>query len=653
MPSGRKILTAAEKEERRNLKAKEKALENQRLIAAGNDQRRSKEKAYENTVWTKGKVDEQNAYDANKGRKRASSTVQSSEKTKKPKQCQPQVEQERLSEDEDEVPPKPKKKSRPPRAAVIDESDDEGAAQEAKPAAKASKAPSAATATKSKKSKTTATKLKPNIIAEGVSDESAADYDDGSDEDSEEDEEGDDEEAPADPRLSSQLDIHVGELLHHTHSIPVIIDPPTYRCKKRTESDHEMRPSKPDSLFDDDVIVHRSDNAPDFSDEDVLIPSAPRRSASRASSIRASSIRSLSSGAGNIPETDYDDHPPDDDVDMEDHDEKESVAPPSPPPKKHKEKSARERKADKEKPHVQPMVKPEDSRRPRQGTSKLPPPTQDRPEHTFHNSARVGFPPLGKDFRLADQTPEMRTVLINSIELVRKHGLLDNAYPPAMKSRAGYAKQVMLQAAQGHSAAEHIVARLKEDPRLSRWLGNLVTDRLSTLRSGAKTRADNIVAGSYGFGHFLHEGDIKNLVNEKIQEDKFIFPYDDTKEEWFTNGDLAVRYRSYFKGRRAKHEDDLEMPDTIIALAATAIFCSLSQYQLTGKKQTIKFNESVYETTYRNHLATIAKTRAGAKNATAILMHNIFKDVTQLRPGSGVPSTGGTLISMVEVPDSD
>jgi hypothetical protein len=154
------------------------------------------------------------------------------------------------------------------------------------------------------------------------------------------------------------------------------------------------------------------------------------------------------------------------------------------------EKSARERKADKEvrcilghnkaltfpsqKPHVQPMAKPEDSRRPRQGTSKLPP-TQDRPEHTFHNSARVGFPPLGKDFRLADQTPEMRTVLINSIELVRKHGLLDNAYPPAMKSRAGYAKQVMLQAAQGHSAAEHIVARLKEDPRLSRWLGNLVS----------------------------------------------------------------------------------------------------------------------------------------------------------------------------------
>jgi hypothetical protein len=44
------------------------------------------------------------------------------------------------------------------------------------------------------------------------------------------------------------------------------------------------------------------------------------------------------------------------------------------------------------------------------------------------------------------------------------------------------------------------------------------------------------------------------------------------KEEWFTNGDLAVRYRSYFKGRRAKHEDDLEMPDTIIALAATAVY---------------------------------------------------------------------------------
>ncbi|KAJ7367529.1 hypothetical protein DFH08DRAFT_795690 [Mycena albidolilacea] len=66
------------------------------------------------------------------------------------------------------------------------------------------------------------------------------------------------------------------------------------------------------------------------------------------------------------------------------------------------------------------------------------------------------------------------------------------------------------------------------------------------------------------------------------------------------------------------------------------------EYQLKGQKQTIKLNESVYETTYHNHLVTIAKTHAGAKNATSILMHNVFKDVMQLRPGVGVPSTGGT-----------
>ncbi|KAJ7856084.1 hypothetical protein B0H14DRAFT_3865070 [Mycena olivaceomarginata] len=59
-------------------------------------------------------------------------------------------------------------------------------------------------------------------------------------------------------------------------------------------------------------------------------------------------------------------------------------------------------------------------------------------------------------------------------------------------------------------------------------------------------------------------------------------------------------------------------------------------------KETIKLNKSVYETTYHNHLVTIAKTHAGAKNATSILMHNVFKDVMQLRPGAGVPSTGGT-----------
>ncbi|KAJ7796671.1 hypothetical protein B0H14DRAFT_2619650 [Mycena olivaceomarginata] len=70
-------------------------------------------------------------------------------------------------------------------------------------------------------------------------------------------------------------------------------------------------------------------------------------------------------------------------------------------------------------------------------------------------------------------------------------------------------------------------------------------------------------------------------------------------------------------------------------------------------KETIKFNVSVDETTYRNHLATIAKTRAGAKNMTSILMHNIFKNVMQLQTGAGVPSTGDTHINIVEAPYSD
>ncbi|KAJ7323841.1 hypothetical protein DFH08DRAFT_817324 [Mycena albidolilacea] len=78
-----------------------------------------------------------------------------------------------------------------------------------------------------------------------------------------------------------------------------------------------------------------------------------------------------------------------------------------------------------------------------------------------------------------------------------------------------------------------------------------------------------------------------------------------------------------------------------------------SAQECKADKKTIKLNKSVYETTYHNHLATIVKMHVGAKNATSILMHNVFKDVTQLRPGAGVPSTGGTLINIVKVPDSD
>ncbi|KAF7336395.1 hypothetical protein MVEN_02188100 [Mycena venus] len=336
MANGRKTLSAEEKAERRELKAKEKALEEQRLIAAGNDRRKSKEKAYENTVWTKGKIDEQNGYDASKGRKRASSTAKSSEKTKKSKRCQPQGEQERLSEEEEEiVPSKPKRKSRPPPPAIIDESDEESPAHGAKPTAKTSRATSTATGAKSKKSKksnATVMKQKPNIIAEGVSDDSTEDDEsqsDASDEDSEGDKEGDDEEGGS--VASAQLNRERPQILNRRRS--------SASMSKRAESDCEMHnPSKPDGLFSDAVIVHRGDNAPDYSDEDVPIPSVPRRSTSR-----ASSIRSFSSGADNVPDTDYDGHPDEmhnEDVDMEEYsDEKESVTPPPPPPPPPKKQS--------------------------------------------------------------------------------------------------------------------------------------------------------------------------------------------------------------------------------------------------------------------------------------------------------------------------
>lgn len=87
------------------------------------------------------------------------------------------------------------------------------------------------------------------------------------------------------------------------------------------------------------------------------------------------------------------------------------------------------------------------------------------------------------------------------------------------------------------------------------------------------------------------------------------------------------------------------MPDAIAAMAANVVsyffllapgWCpdihlevlgSLSEYQLTGRRQKIQFTESAYEGTYRYHLKSIADARATAPTTVAQLMHEMYMAV--------------------------
>ncbi|KAJ6610576.1 hypothetical protein B0H10DRAFT_406994 [Mycena sp. CBHHK59/15] len=244
--------------------------------------------------------------------------------------------------------------------------------------------------------------------------------------------------------------------------------------------------------------------------------------------------------------------------------------------------------------------------------------------------------------KLTDQTPEIHAVLSGAIKIIRILCILVEAYP-ILKSRTGYAKTHMLTFARGKAELIHVVIRLEADPRMSRWLGNIATDRLSTVRSDAKQYAGVIVPGLYRFAH-LDAASIKVLVEDLLDNDNYIYAVslitgkpDDTqpfrhpaitkmlKDQWFT-GNFATQNAEYFKASREKYPDQFEAPDPPLAMAANAILAVLTEYQLTGKRQNIKFTEAAYEDSYRHHPAHLAEMHNDAPTTTARLLHEVYED---------------------------
>ncbi|KAJ7021152.1 hypothetical protein C8F04DRAFT_1274057 [Mycena alexandri] len=319
--------------------------------------------------------------------------------------------------------------------------------------------------------------------------------------------------------------------------------------------------------------------------------------------------------------------------------------------KRPKGKSSWEQKADQEASLETSARPPKPKKRSAEST-----PVKQHPEEYYDVSTRIVFPPPTKDMKLTDQSVELRAVLSGAIELIKRDGLFKDAYP-VIKSRPGVAKMAMLKVARALPEASHIVARLEGDPRMAKWLCNIPMDRLSTLRSSAKAQARVIAPGDYQFAH-LNAASTKIAVENLVRDHTYIFPVnaitglpeDDQpfrhpaiikliKDEWFTPS-FITRYAKYFLSSRPKHPDEVEMPETILALGANAMYGALSEYLMTGERQAIKFTENAYEDSYRSHLATLKKARATAPTTTARLLHTIYKEVTSsTTPGSTIAAT--------------
>ncbi|KAF7372386.1 hypothetical protein MVEN_00099000 [Mycena venus] len=291
-------------------------------------------------------------------------------------------------------------------------------------------------------------------------------------------------------------------------------------------------------------------------------------------------------------------------------------------------------------------------------------------ESSWHISARIMFPAAGKDIGLILQLAETRrdsqwttgsrqelkVVLRGCIKFIKLSLLFEDAYP-AIVSRAGFARSFLLSAVQAPEAI-YIKKRLESDLTFA--------SRLADIRFGGQE-----APGLYNFAS-LPASQVKTIVNDLLQDHRYIFPVDPMtsrlkvelpfqheaivrvlKKAVFT-GPFKTKNLHLFASTSEKHPKRLELPDAMVCLAATAVYGALVEYRATGTQQNIPFTEGAYEDIYRNHMRTLADTRAAAPNALHRVLHTLYNLVTDTTSStSNAAGSSSILINLVEVPDSD
>ncbi|KAJ7351259.1 hypothetical protein DFH08DRAFT_97833 [Mycena albidolilacea] len=335
-------------------------------------------------------------------------------------------------------------------------------------------------------------------------------------------------------------------------------------------------------------------------------------------------------------------------------------------PKPRKVSAARQKQADLEKPEVRHVPVPNTTHQVKAQTST----TTLRDEAKWHPSAQIIYPAPGKkDILLNSQTEVLQRVLRAAISLVKTGLLFENSYP-AIISRAGFARAYLVSAAEAMPEAKYVLERLGLDLKYAAILADILLDRINILRGDIKRSAAGLAPGYFQFAG-LNETKTKELIAKLLKDHRYIFPVDSQTQRLMTekpfhhpalkaivkdgvfNRNFKAKNMHLFISTSKKHPTHLELPDAMVALAATALYAALLEYRTTGERQVIAFTEGAYEDTYRNHMKTLADTRDAAPVALHKVLHGLFNDVTDGKATAPEAGSSATLINLVEVPDSD
>ncbi|KAJ7061788.1 hypothetical protein C8F01DRAFT_1138353 [Mycena amicta] len=292
----------------------------------------------------------------------------------------------------------------------------------------------------------------------------------------------------------------------------------------------------------------------------------------------------------------------------------------------------------------------------------------------WDRTIRLVTPPSGVgQLRLGDQTARMQTLIRKTIALVAVDVTFECAYP-AIPDRGAYVATFLYDAARQLTALTSDVKRalknrIKTDDNFCRLLADLVLARVSILRNQVKSSMTTKVAGYLQLGAAgVKPVHVRSRISAARRDQAYIFPIlfqaairtepdvgdagesDDPEppamkfktdlpfhappiievlqQVFFSKKGIGRKYQDRFKSYNAKYPNELELPSSMLALAAVHLASAIDMWQTGREVGGSEFSQGTLETTYNRLVDFIADTRAHSPDGMHRTMHALYKAVT-------------------------
>ncbi|KAJ7073208.1 hypothetical protein C8F01DRAFT_1106475 [Mycena amicta] len=278
----------------------------------------------------------------------------------------------------------------------------------------------------------------------------------------------------------------------------------------------------------------------------------------------------------------------------------------------------------------------------------------------WDRTIRLVTPPSGVgQLRLGDQTARMQTLIRKTIALVAVDVTFECAYP-AIPDRGAYVATFLYDAARQLTALTSDVKRalknrIKTDDNFCRLLADLVLARVSILRNQVKSSMTTKVAGYLQLGAAgVKPVHVRSRISAARRDQAYIFPIlfqaairtepdvgdagesDDPEppamkfktdlpfhappiievlqQVFFSKKGIGRKYQDRFKSYNAKYPNELELPSSMLALAA--VHAAANSAKGLWRRPTNRLVDF------------IADTRAHSPDGMHRTMHALYKAVT-------------------------